>query len=525
MNVEKQIYEMTSIKSYLLTPFIGIFLICLTNLEADEIKMKDGTTHTGRITYEADDIVKIEIAISSSIKETKILSRTDILNITKDRPEDVEFNKLQKLVPTPSLMSAGAYKSAIETGPDVFLKNFPDSIHVEPVKKIKATLEEELDKVERGFIKVEEDWISPQEKVKYETLVNSRIQFLRMQAASRTRNYNGIINAMRELEYIEENFYGTPALPKAVALGLQLMPTLGQQLLGMRRDVEYRNAEFEKNKAQMDPVARAQVEAARAREEANYAAGLAADKKAGIKWVRLNPNSKASIESYLKLVDTEMKHLKSYDLEGLSKQSEILVEADQAIDKGDLRLANAKLDEASNISTRVEGASGKKSSSKKGRKGSYASILKSKISQAAARAEELAKAREKAAESQSLAENLKKEDSPPLPAPSKDKEEVDPEAVAEKKKEAADAFAALAQSSKKEDDDKGKESGSKSKPKEKKPRDEEEEEEEEKRPRVEVSDSGGGISMSVIIPVITVLLLVTVVLLKVLGIGGNKKEE
>ncbi|MDF1862972.1 MAG: hypothetical protein P1U87_22335 [Verrucomicrobiales bacterium] len=511
---------MTSIKSYLLTPFIGIFLICLTSLEADEIKMKDGTTHTGRITYEADDIVKIEIAISASIKETKILSRADILNITKDRPEDIEFNKLQKLIPTPSLMSAGAYKSAIETGPDPFLKNFPDSIHVEPVKKIKATLEEELDKVERGFIKVEEDWISPQEKVKYETLVNSRIRFLRMQAASRTRNYNGIINAMRELEYIEENFHGTPALPKAVNLGLQLMPTLGQQLLGMRRDVEYRNAEFEKNKEQMDPVAKAQVEAARAREEANYAAGLAADKKAGIKWVRLNANSKTSIESYLKLVDSEMKHLKAYDLNGLTKQSEVLVEVDQAIDKGDLRLAKAKLEEAAGISTRVEGSSGKKSSSKKGRKGSYASILKTKIAQASARAEELAKAREKAAESQNLAENLKKENTSSLPTPSKDEEEVDPEAVAEKKKEAADAFAALAQSSKKNEDSKSKESSSKSKPKEKQPRDEEDYD----KDRPSAAPSGGGISMSLIIPIVTVLLLVTVVLLKVLGIGSKKEE-
>lgn len=515
---------MTSIKSYLLTPFIGIFLICLTSLEADEIKMKDGTTHTGRITYEADDIVKIEIAISASIKETKILSRADILNITKDRPEDIEFNKLQKLVPTPSLMSAGAYKSAIETGPDLFLKNFPDSVHVEPVKKIKATLAEELDKVERGFIKVEEDWISPQEKVKYETLVNSRIRFLRMQAASRTRNYNGIINAMRELEYIEENFHGTPALPKAVNLGLQLMPTLGQQLQGMRRDVEYRNAEFEKNKAQMDPVAKAQVEAARAREEANYAAGLAADKKAGIKWVRLNANSKSSIESYLKLVDAEMKHLKTYDLNGLTKQSEVLVEVDQAIDKGDLRLAKAKLEEAAGISTRIEGSSGKKSSSKKGRKGSYASILKTKIAQASARAEELAKAREKAAESQSLAENLKKENSSSLPIPSKDKEEeeVDPEAVAQKKKEAADAFAALAQSSKKKEDSESKESSSKSKPKEKKPRDEEDDDDDKDRPSA--APGGGGISMSLIIPIVTVLLLVTVVLLKVLGIGSKKEE-
>jgi hypothetical protein len=71
-----------------------------SSLHADEIKLKSGQTLNGRITYEAADIVKIEISISASIKETKILGRADIETIVKDAPDDVEFNKIQKLVPT-----------------------------------------------------------------------------------------------------------------------------------------------------------------------------------------------------------------------------------------------------------------------------------------------------------------------------------------------------------------------------------------------------------------------------------------
>ena len=179
-----------------------------------------------------------------------------------------------------------------------FSRNIPIALTSRPVKKIKATLEEELDKVERGFIKLEEDWVSPQEKAQFPELVRSRIGLLSMQRIAKGGNHNSIIGAMREFENIEENYYGTPAFPRAVELAKQLLPNLGAQLQRMSRDVDYRNAEFERTKAQMDEIARQGIDAARAREEAQYQAGLAADKKAGIRWVRLNARSKASIDGY-----------------------------------------------------------------------------------------------------------------------------------------------------------------------------------------------------------------------------------
>src|SRR6056297_3337220 len=131
--------------------FLAALTVALaTTIHADEIKLKNGETLSGRITYEADDIVKIEVSISESIKETKVLARDQIETITKDAPDNVEFAKIQKLVPTRSMMSASAYRSALTTGPDAFLEAYPDSQHVPKVKEIKATLEEELDKVERS---------------------------------------------------------------------------------------------------------------------------------------------------------------------------------------------------------------------------------------------------------------------------------------------------------------------------------------------------------------------------------------
>ena len=127
-----------------------------------------------------------------------------------------------------------------------------------------------------------------------------------MSNLAQSRNINSLIGAMREFETIEKNYYGSPALPKSVELARQVIPNLGRQLQAMLRDVDYRNAEYEKALANSKPDARDQLIQARAREEKAYQDGVAADKKSGLKWGQLNPRIKTSIESYLKLASSEL---------------------------------------------------------------------------------------------------------------------------------------------------------------------------------------------------------------------------
>lgn len=497
-------------KPILLSLLSLLFVLSLASSHADEILLKSGETITGRITYEADDIVKIEVNVSASIKETKIIGRNDIAKIAKEAADSVAFKKMQAIIPVRSLTGAGTYKSIIETGPDSFLRLYPDSVHAEEVKKLKAQLDEELDKVERGFIKLEEDWLSPKEQAEFETLVKSRIQMLKMQAASKSGNYNGIISSMREFEMIEEKYYGTPAFPEALEMALVSLPALGRQLQGMLRDVEYRNAEYERNKAALDDAATAQVDAALKREEANYQAGLAADKKAGIKWVRLNPRSKPSIESYLKLAGSELNRIKGYDIEQLRLQSEKLVQVDQLIARGSYDSARTKLTDAAAITGKS--ASSKKSSKGKG-SSSYIGALNAKLSSRVADQTAREKAKAEAAESQALAANLNKKSKKPTKAAGDSEEEKPEESNTEKKEAPEDLFAALSNTGKKDDDTK--KPDSKKKP----------EKEEEERPKPVVVEESGGIPFAVIIPVVAVLLLIALFTLKYLGIGSKKNDE
>jgi len=500
---------------------------------SDEIRLKSGEVLKGRIVSEGEDFLRIEIVVSETIRETMMVSRADVAEVVKEAPDNVEFAKIEHLVPTSSLLGVNQYRSMIETGPDAFLRNFPESAHVPRVQEIRATLAEELDRVERGYVKVGEDWISPQDRAQFEARVNSRIRLLQMRRHAERGDANSLILAMREYEQLERSYRGTPAHVDAIEVARSTLPNLGRQLQGLLRDVEYRNAEYERNKANLDDTGKAQVEAARRREEESHKAAVEADKKAGIKWVRLNPRSKPSLEEYIKFATAELQKLQAYDVAELRRQATLLSQADDLIARGEFSGASAKLAEAG-----AGGGSGSRSakSSGSGGAGSYAAGLSAKLNALQAERTVQAKAREASAKAKAITGRRKGDEAGATtrvePAVTEEGAET-AEAAAEESPEAVqtetaeerpapvqDDFAALAGGSRSAKADLAAKGAPAATPA-RAPRVVDEAEREARR--VAAADTGGGFPKWLLIPIVTVLLLVTVIVLKVLGIGAKKE--
>lgn len=532
---------------YSLPVFLVAFTLALV-VSADEIKLKSGETLVGRITYEGDDFLRIEISASSSIKETKMVGRGDIASITKDSPDDVAFKNIESLVPTASMISAENYRKMLETGPNTFLKNFPDSKHAEAVKKIRDTLAEELDKVERGSIKIEEDWYSPQDKVAYKELIDSRIRFARMSGFAKSNNLSGFVAAMREFEQLEKQYFGSPAFPKAVDLALQIMPNLGVQLQSLYANVDLRNKEAEQALAQSSVESRAQVQAARDREDKMYAESIAADKKAGLKWVQINPRNKSSIEEGLKLTNTDFARLKELDLAMLATLGDQLVAVDKLIAEDKIKEAQSKLAVAKALldpKSSSSNSSPKSTPRPKGDKakqaipGSYVNALQWKIDDRVAEEQEKAKARAEAAKSRELAEKVAKASGPGMSEGGAEEAAAKGEDDKEKSEAPAvpvDEFSLLSGSKKSAEKSDGKSSDAKAKaaPKESKAKENtkgkaktgpaEDDASRASSPAPVVEDDEG-MSMNVIIMIGTGLLLLVLLVLKVLGVGKKKESE
>ena len=354
----------------------GMFPIGIVSLRADTVKLKSGEVFEGKITFETSDVVKIQVPISASINETKTILRSDIAEIVKAAPDDVAMEELKGLIPTPSLMKASDYQTLIESKVQSFLNSFPDSKHKPEVEKILEQLKKEKDMVERGQIKLENDWIDVQTQQEFKTRTDARILNLLMRQDAAQKN---LLGALRRFEILEEQYYGAPAHVEAVPEVLKILPAYGQTLTRALQNADYHNKKWMEDKMLLDEVERGRVEAARQREIDLYQRNVDAEKAKGIKWQSVNPLSKEDLQANVNQVSAEIKRLQALDLASLTEQSKKLVEADESIAKGDLAKAKTLIAEAG-VSIKKSGRTSKSSSKKGGAPSStYAKALADKI--------------------------------------------------------------------------------------------------------------------------------------------------
>lgn len=497
--------------------FLAISFFGLNAVLADVVVLKDGTRFEGKITLDTADLIRIEVPVTEKIKETKTLAKTDIEEIIKSAPDDEAFAEIQKMVPTGSMWTAERYRTLLRTGPESFMTSFSGSKHAPKVTEIKETLEDELDKVERGNVKLEGKWYSPQAQIDFKEQFESQVTLFRMKNVLQGGRYSNNVAAMREFEKLETRYFGTPAFAEAAAIAQRIVPTLGRQIQALRRDVDVKNQQWETNKNALDEQSRQRVEAARQREEAQFAAAVEADKKAGIKWTRINPRSASQLDSYIGFAAGELKRIKEYDPAALKARAESLSEVDKLIQQGELDKARATL----NTIASGEGAM----KVKDGYADSLSAKLKAKVDEKKA----IAKAREEARESEALAADLAESQSKGKGGGKADANVTEgmvtqaDATVAEAKEEESslDDFDALASvSSKQKETEKAKTSKKPTSSKKPTPK-----AKDRPKPAPAVSEPGGGIPINIIIPIVTVLLIASIVIMKVLGIGGKKEAE
>ena len=514
--------------------FLGL-LLAVTPVFADSVKLKSGETLEGRITYEGSDFIKLEVAVSATIKDTKVIPRTDIAEIVKEAPDVVALGDLQKKLPAPSLLSAQAYRDMIEAGPKRFLTEFPNSNFKDEVEKILADLNEELDKVERGFLKVEGEWISPQDRKQFKAVTDSRVRAVSFQRKIAQRDYLG---ALRDYEVLEERYFGTPAHVAAIGTVKELLPTFGTQLTRALKDVEYRNQKWEQDKAVLDEVARAQVEQARAQEIAAFERAVEQERAADIKWITISQNSADSLSGAIEQVRAELDRLNAVDLPGLSAMSQKLIEADKLIAEKKIEEARTVIDEAQALYSGEKTSSRRKTSrsqSSSSAPTSYAGALFVKIEEVEAERELARQQAEEAAKGAEATSVIKAGDSEtPAVASAEGGETAAPEgeggesgaegegeAAADGSTDQGSALTGLMAAGKEDPEEKEESGKSGSSSKKKTERDDKDDDDDDRDP-ASAEEEGGLLNFQNIMYVVAGLLVLTVVLMKVLGVGGKK---
>jgi LPXTG-motif cell wall-anchored protein len=249
------------------TPARGLRLACSLSLPlalmsvvlADTLKLKDGTTLEGVATDIPPDSIKFEWRPSKSIKEERIFKRSDIAELKRLAPDELEITALRTLLPTPDLFGATGYTKIIEGQLKPFLTKYPASKLAEEVKGILKTCEEELEKVNNGWQKLEGKWISPEESKWNDYNIEARILRKQMQDDIKALDTKGALDKMIKLK---SEYIGTPAFVEAVESYSKMLDSYDRELLGKINEYPARKKELEANKATLDKVAAEELQLA-----------------------------------------------------------------------------------------------------------------------------------------------------------------------------------------------------------------------------------------------------------------------
>lgn len=272
---------------------------------ADTFKMKDGSSLEAKILKETPESYLLDVQVTKSIREERTVPKADVLKVEREQLDLKAFVAVEKLVPTPDLLTTDEYAQLIATA-EKFMKDFASSPKTTQAKTILATLKDEAAKVGAGGLKVNGAMVTPAQYEANAYELDAKVQEVKIRSMVRSgRN----LEALRAYADFEKDYGNTLPAGDLRPSMTQLMQSYVEGNRELLSSFDERSKKRAAGLAQMTGDDRRATEAAIAEEDANNEAKLKAEKEAKTTWVTVYPYSKASIEESVRFGDTELKRL------------------------------------------------------------------------------------------------------------------------------------------------------------------------------------------------------------------------
>lgn len=272
---------------------------------ADTFTLKDGSTLEGKILHEDANSYVLEIQVTKSIKDEKTVAKADVAKITREQLDITAFAPLQKLVPTPDLLTADEYLKRISSV-NQFLKTYPASSKSREAKVILETLKSEAAQVEAGGIKTNGEMISQAAYKANAYELDARVQEARIRGLIDSREPLAALRVFSEFDRDYRTTLSFGALtPLMKQLAQRQVEEARQQLLTLESRLKERQLGLERMTNEDRPV----TELAIKEQDEAIQARFNAEKNAKISWVTTSPFHKPSLEETVRFGETELKRL------------------------------------------------------------------------------------------------------------------------------------------------------------------------------------------------------------------------
>ncbi|MGJ8644742.1 MAG: PTPDL family protein [Luteolibacter sp.] len=291
-------------KSTLLT--VAALLLCQA-AGADTITLKSGESMEGSILREDAENYYIQVNVTESIKEEKVVAKADVKSVEKVSEEEKAFAKISELTPAPDLLEEEGYTARIERI-EAFLEAYPSGSKKKSAEDMIAELKGELEVIAAGGAKMEGLMISPEEYEANAYALDEQIAAQRISDAIGRRDF---LSSLRRFEDYETCFSQAAGRPIVVNQINQVLAAFGASLRESLATFDQRMERRETGLERMSQEDRTQTKKALDERYAQLNAKFEEEKAAKEKWITPDINHKQSLTEALRQVDATMKKLDS----------------------------------------------------------------------------------------------------------------------------------------------------------------------------------------------------------------------
>lgn len=320
------------------------FGILLSTSIADTVVLKSGEKVEGKLLKETEEQITLEVKVSASITDERVIPRAEIERIDKVSPETETYKAIVAIQVGTNTLPAAQYDASIRTL-QAYIQKYPNGTHT---KDVQATLDEftaEKKRVEGGEVKLKGEWFTKEQVAKEKIQIGGALALEQMKnqvAAGET------IPALNTFASVEKPLAGSASMPEMIEMARQLVATIkpaveraipDQKILKANKEQGFQNAKAEERPAL--------VEAYKQEMAAAEAASVAAE-KAG-QWPPFIATNEKSLTILLGKANKEATRLAALPVDKMKKSVQLANAAKAAVNAGNYEEAAISLKEATTL--------------------------------------------------------------------------------------------------------------------------------------------------------------------------------
>lgn len=325
------------------------FLCGTTSLHADILILNNGNKMEGNILSETPDAIHMRYRLTPKIWDEKSVPRSEIKEIIKQTPQELELIEVRKLLPTRDLMTADEYEQEIQNRLRPFVNKYPGTPEAKEVEEIIATFQKEKADVINGHAKLEGKWLNTGEAKAEKFNIEAFKILSNLRAQAKNGKWSAALQEYDKFAKADPIMRATRYYPTAVSEVLTILEDWSSVLTKMAAEQPILRKNRDEGLRKLEGAEKIRTEEAIRAELDTWRANAADAKSRKLRWIEPYKYDLPSIQVMQKEVNAERAYLQSIDLETLKSQNEAYAAVLAKIGEGDYTGGAAAFGRVSNF--------------------------------------------------------------------------------------------------------------------------------------------------------------------------------